>query len=756
MTDEDRRKRICQELAERLATPDGLRTARLLQQAGLLAPPAQPEPAPAAPKRRGPRPISIWQPRTEGEETVWVRPDPGPFGDHYATRKELRRKQAELPLRVAFFGESVAAGYLYAPQLTPAGVLEDQLRAAGGDGNFEVIDLARTNETLAGLLATVRASLQINPDVLVLFAGNNWNLLETPEVSPYAPSIQARQEVAAALRAEGLAGPVRLARERLRASVEAVFHEIALLAWSVVIPVVVVIPEVNLGDWENRQPVPWLPGDGVARWHRLYKEAVGHLEALSPWPPLPCDPHPATPNGRGGTQSGGGAPLPLGEEGRGTRGGGDRGGGGREAADAAEAIAHSLLDLDGGVCPASWRILARARQARGDLAGAAEAARQEVDAARYSTLAFLGAPQATPEVQDLLREMVQRHGLLSVDLPKIFAAHTGSPLPDRRLFLDYCHLTAEGMRVAMAPVAEAVLRVSGLVERPPDWRALAGRTVRVSPGAEATARLGAAIHSAHRLLTVGSKAPLLEHWCAAALEASPGIASTLLDLVETRSAPVPAVLTAAQQRNAASPYRLLLQHGWQWDHLDADVIAAIRKVLGQDAEIDRRLLAFHRLRGEGTELARPPFFFLWEPLERFYPEVMSFEDLSTPAYLRSPWPETSFALLCEADRNIELDLTLRLPPSPETTERRGEVTVLVNGQAAGSVAATERWTRSRLRLPFPLMETGLNRLTLAWPAPPPPAGDPLAAAIGRLELGQAADLHPVLGEIFSLAAKPSL
>ena len=102
------------------------------------------------------RPISIWEPKTEGGETVWVRPEPGPFGDHYATRRELRPKRAELPLRVAFFGESVAAGYLYAPHLTPAGVLEAQLRAAGGGANFEVIDLARTNETLAGLLATVK------------------------------------------------------------------------------------------------------------------------------------------------------------------------------------------------------------------------------------------------------------------------------------------------------------------------------------------------------------------------------------------------------------------------------------------------------------------------------------------------------------------------------------------------------------------------------------------------------------------------
>src|SRR6185295_2526663 len=122
------------------------------------------------------------------------------FGDHYATRKVLRPKQAELPLRVALFGESAAAGYLYAPHLTPAQVLEGQLRSIGGSADFEVIDLARTNERLASLAQTVRAALQIQPDVLVIYAGNNWNLLETPEVSPYAASVAARLDYAKALR----------------------------------------------------------------------------------------------------------------------------------------------------------------------------------------------------------------------------------------------------------------------------------------------------------------------------------------------------------------------------------------------------------------------------------------------------------------------------------------------------------------------------------------------------------------------------
>src|SRR5436853_275217 len=262
-------------LAELLATPEGLRTARLLQAAGLLGAPSAPQPRTSP---RFPEPISLWPHQEINGETAFVRPDPLPLGDHHAVTPVLRPKKSLLPLRVAFFGESVAAGYLYAPHLTPAQVLEAQLRAAGGADNFEVIDLARTNETLPSLAATVRASLQINPDVLVLFAGNNWNLLETPEVSPYVPSVTARQRYGQALREEGIAGPVGLAVERLRQAAEAAFGDIAELAWAVHIPVVVVIPEVNLLDWETRQPPVWLHGDGTARWHALYAEAAAKLD----------------------------------------------------------------------------------------------------------------------------------------------------------------------------------------------------------------------------------------------------------------------------------------------------------------------------------------------------------------------------------------------------------------------------------------------------------------------------------------------
>lgn len=224
----------------------------------------------------------------------------------------------------------------------------------------------------------------------------------------------------------------------------------------------------------------------------------------------------------------------------------------------------------------------------------------------------------------------------------------------------------------------------------------------------------------------------------------------MLDLVAARCAPCPAVLTAAQQRNLASPYRLTLQHGWRWDHLDADLIGAIRAVLerrGRPASdvIDRLLLEHLAVREEGTEILAP--IYLWEPLERFFPEVMDLEDLPRRATLRSPWPETAFCLICDGAREVEIEMTLRLPFG------KGAVRVTVNGEDVGIAQGGERWARSALRISRQSLRRGLNRLTLRWPMPTTSGETALGAAADRLEIGVVADLHPVFGEVFSMMAR---
>ena len=707
MRDPDPRRRASDELAALLSTPEGLRTARLLQltealQVDRTVEGPSPRPDPAA---DDPRPIGIWQPRQHRSDPsraglTFVRPAPLPLGDHYAKRRSLNAVKEPGVTRVCFFGESVAAGYLFAPHLTPAGTLQRRLLETAGETSFEVIDLARTNETLRTMTETVNHSLQLAPDLLVLFVGNNWNLLETPSISPYVPSVRGRQRYALALRRSGLSGPVRLARRDLKHRVQSTFGTLSELARPQKIPVLVVIPEVNLADWEDRQPVAWLPGDGSARWHRGYLKATRHLEAGQ--------------------------------------------------FDAALTAASDLLTLDEGQCPTTHRLRATALAALGCPEEAREACEAEVDAGNYATMAFLDAPRISSAGQQLLRDEASRRGFAVVDLPRIFRQHTGDALPDRRLFLDYCHLTAEGIEVAMAAVAAEILKDRDLDPAP-------AVVPRVLPKVDALAKLGAAIHGAHRLLAHGDKQSYIEHWCRDALAQNPAIAAAMRDLLTARCAPCPAVLTPAQQHQLAASHPLLLQHGWRWDGLDPDVIAAICTTLEEAGHevrksVEDQLLKHHGVGPEGRELSRPPY--LWEPLERFYPEVMSRRGMNGRATLRSPWPSTRFCLITDATTDITLDVTARLPAIEGSLERRvGNLTLEINARDAATLELTETWERHVAVLPQASLRRGINRLDLAWPTLPACGEAALEQAIRRLENGREADLHPVFGEIFSLTAR---
>lgn len=756
---QDPRLGVSQELAELLTRPDGLRTARLLELAGILRSsasvdipmPTEPGADPAAPK-----PIRIWQPEirtsvdgtSEGgpRETVFVRPAPGPFGDHHAQRLEIPARKPAGTLRVGWFGESAAAGYLYAPHITPAQILEQYLNAAAvpntdsaGSGaerpRFDVVDLARTNETLDGLLRTAEAALQLDLDAIVVFTGNNWNLLETPDVSPYLPNIRARQRYALALRSAGLAGPPQLARRQLERKVESFFDRLAALvagkgASGVAVPVVIVIPEVNHVDWESRQPAPWLPGDGVAKWYAAYERAVTLL-----------------------TEDSGNASLAEDDP--------------RDFAAIVETC-YEMLDLDSGLCATSHRLRARALLGRGKIKKARQAIRDEIDATGIGLLAFLDAPRLGGHGLELLRAAIKNHGFASVDLPNLFAADAEAT--DRQHFLDYCHLTLAGLQRALAATAAVTLRALDLprdisrLAPPPD--------VELAPAHEALAYLGAAIHSAHRLLTTGPRGPLLEHWCRRALDTDPSIAATFVDLLEARCAtPLPAVLTAAQQRNRSSEHVLHHAHGWRWNDLDADVLLALCRALEAHAQahaepLDPRLegttpgeylatlLGAHRPpAGDYLDLTQPPY--RWQPLERFYPEAMDLDGPAGHATYRCPWPEASFCLPIPADdppQQVQLELTVRLPSIPglEDVERAGTLSVVLDGRRLVEAELEMAWKKVRVEVPAERLHPGLARLSLRWPMPPPVGEEALQAAIERLEQGIEADVHPVFGEIYSI------
>lgn len=714
--DPDSLKALCNELARKLvANPNRHLMEMRLRHGGHLKPAAGEanraslgeRPAGAIadpPPARAPRPISIWRPTEVDGELMFVRPEAGPLGDGFCQRRSIaRRKTAR---RICLFGESVALGFLYAPHLTPAQVLEDQLNAVAGEGAYEVVDLSKSSESLFPLAATMKDALQLEPDGIVVFAGNNWNFQET-DASPWIPVQGFRARYARALREGGVAGVRALGARLLEEKALHVLGRIRELAAIRSIPVVVIVPEVNLADWESRQPVVWRSGDDTARWHELYARAVRGLETS-------------------------------------------------ELAAAIEA-AEQMLEIDGGTCPSAFRILATAYRALGRLDDAARAARAEVDADLMPTMCYLHCPQATTPVQELLRRAGGEHGFTIVDLPAVFAAHAGSALPGRRYFLDYCHLTAEGMRVAMAATASAVLGLDGAADL--TWQALLAAVPAASapPRAEAVAMFGAAIHSAHRLQAVSVKRELLTYWCARALAAAPEIADTMLDLIELRCSPGPSVLSPAARRNLASPHPIMLQHGLQWPNLDPELIEAICSALEQRgvparARVSRMLVDRLAVDRSSADLAASGFF-RWELYESCFAEALNLDNARHRAAQRAAQPASSFCLVASAELDLELSICARLPELEGAGPRRGTVSIEVNGVPIGDFACDQDWSSATQRVGAQALRPGLNKLTLRWP-PPPPAGDAaLRCAIDRLERGLGADLHPIFGEVFSLIAR---
>lgn len=727
----DPRQDACDELAERLATDDGLRLARLMQGVEGLIAAAEPVASGdgSDDPKTAPQPISIWRPRRDPDTDQWIfeRPEPHPLGDHYAARRTFALDKDPGTLRICFFGESAAAGYLYAPHLTPAQVLETRLRQLVGHDRVEVIDLARTNERLDSWVRTVEASRPLAADAWVFFTGNNWNLLETPELSPWAPRLRDRQLYASALRRGGFEGPVELARRRLARRVDMAFDHLARLAAEDETQVVLVVPEVDLGSWEVAQPVPWLPGGGARRWHELLDEALRHL----PWADTTEVPD-------------------------------------TDGLDTAEHCARSMQVLEGGEHPTAHRLLARVHRARGHLDAARQASEDAVEHAAYPRVAMLDSPRAGESVKNLLRRVATRHQFTTVDLPWVFAAE-GSTLPssDPRdvdppggepHFVDYCHLSAHGMDVAMGAAAQAVLdALDQEIQIDPGTCPKLG----VDPAVEALASVGAALHGAHRHLGLdgiaGNPSTPFRAWLERALDRSPAIVDTLVDLLAARVAAVPAVLTEAQQRQLASRHRLLLQHGWRWEHLDAPLLRTLFELLEPVVpdtcqDLRQRLLTHHGVGPKPRDLSRAPY--LWQPLDRAYPEVMPETEASRRATVRALWPRTGFCLVADGTCPVLLDLVLRLPSIegwPE--ERAGDVGLSIDGVPWVHLRVEGTWTRHRVRIPAHLLANVLHRLTLQWPPLPDAGDDALATAVDRLELGREADLFPVFGEVASCVAQ---
>jgi hypothetical protein len=307
--------------------------------------------------------------------------------------------------RIVLLGESAARGYFYDPVFAPATVIEGLLRRAPALAEVTVVDLARSNIDPGRLVALADQARQLEPELFILFAGNNW-------ASSATFDSETRRHLLAEFVADGYRGYVAAVEVWRKARTELALDYVGAIAAKAGVPVIVVVPETNLLDWhEERLPiVPVLPDGRGGRWRALAKRALAALD-----------------DGRIGI---------------------------------AASMAADLIALDEETSPVGPAILGRCGLSEGDIDGARNLFEKARDTLR--ALPIESPPGCAQSIQAGLRRAGERKGFRVIDLPAVMRERLGGGLPGRRYFLDYCHLTSAGIALLAEKVVEAALPLLGV------------------------------------------------------------------------------------------------------------------------------------------------------------------------------------------------------------------------------------------------------------------------------------------------------
>ncbi|MGA3348991.1 MAG: hypothetical protein ABSC33_08200 [Candidatus Sulfotelmatobacter sp.] len=635
--------------------------------------------------------VGIWEKTIKRGETVFVRRagvEPWSLWAQVGTIP--LRPQAQ---RVVFLGESVARGYFYDPYFNPAQALQAMLRSSSGAADIDVIDLARVGIERKQMLELVASSLALDPSALVIFAGNNWH--PTLSLSPTETA-----EAADLLRTEESWQAVKAFMEsKLRTQVQNFLCQVAGITCKRHIPVILIIPEFNLRDWRDRgSPPPIFDSAQNADWIAA-RTRLEELQRTSGW-------------------------------------------------DEIESLAKEMVDLDGNTSPLS--LYARADRAINE--GDYRAARSLLEKARDAgcSLPQVESPRCYSIVQETIRSEGARYEFAVVDLPVCFDSHLEGALPGRSLFHDYCHLTVEGICVAMAATARALQTPLGL---PSSCDVdLMHCVTRPNSTVAAEACFLAAVHNANW----GQPQDIVEYYCREALEHSKEVSELMQWYLDSHLRQEPASMCAsfnkAIERQSLSATNILFTPPRRRKALNLAIVAGIAKTLapcqpGKVAEIARLLKREHSVDKGAVNL-----------LDRRYCAVSS-------ANLEGRWDErwayyrafdncSRFTLIADGPHRVVLHLVYRTRKAADLQP----VTIKVNGCSIAMAPPSQCWSHFRTEADIC---DGINTVEVSWPAAhwcrkrrADEGARCLEAAAGKSE--SSADImpaiYPVYGELYSFEA----
>lgn len=666
-------------LSELLASHDGTLILAALQK---LRVSTRSGSVPPLPRPDG-QTIGIWR-HDPDEEGQWVRDaaraDEWRF---WADAEHLPSSTGRRP--VVVLGESVTRGYFFDPVTTWAGLLEEYLHQIPGLSDVDVVDLASTGAGPGQLLRTLIDATQLRPAALVLFAGNNWHNIDL------APD--ELQQLACALRAGAYPAVRQVFHDKVSAGAARILDTIAAVGDVLGAPVVVVVPEFNLAEWQDERLLtcPVLPGSRQQDWLRVRAAAQAALDD-------------------GDLQ-------------------------------AAATQAATMVHLDGGTSAVSQRLLAQAVASTGPEAAAARIAAKDAPVGLFAP----HSPRPLTVVQELMRQKAAEHDLICVDVGQVLVAVGGPELPGRRFFLDYCHLTADGLMATASATAAALAPTIGAEQVTAEQ--LMDAVPGPSTSEQARAHFLAAIHNAH----YGQTGETVRHHLGRALALDESIADRIEDYLDYQTRTAPHWMCASFERSAAMP------------ELARYLEVSDTRLSGKLADHDLRETAVALLDGNGgglrpgtakryldlltREHAHPRIDLLSDACSATTFRERLGQDLDHPrAFLVARDLSSDFHAIAACPSVATLTITWRLAGGVPSS---GSAGISVNGVPAGRVDLGPDWITTRVTLGQQLIRCGRNVIRLDWPLRCPPGDELLSRGADCLERGALPESMPAFGHVFA-------
>jgi hypothetical protein len=625
--------------------------------------------------------VGTWEATDEDTGRSFVRVETGDPWHLWANVQKIPPKGPRR--RVVLVGESVARGHLYDPQFTPAQALQKMMNVACGPDRIEVVDLARTNLLHDQLQELITQALHLEPDALVIFAGNNWSPLIKTADERFLDMASAFQD----------SGSWRGVKESIESFLIADTRQTFRLLEEIVqqrrIPVVFVLPEFNLADWitECDSP-PLLNSEDTEAWLRAKCEAEQLLQG-NDW-------------------------------------------------EKAERLGERLRQLDQGTTAAGLNILAEVSKKRGDH----ETARTFLEMARDAAVCwpFRYSPRCFSVIQQTIREGTAAHGIHLVDLPREFTKYLGGEAADRRLFLDYCHLTLEGIRISMAVTAETLLPLLKFPVK--SSKELAQVDMKVSANVCAGAHFLAGVYNANW----GQRTDVVRHHIRTALEYDRGIANMMQLFLDFHIRRMPSSLCRSYEKLCELPnitaIIVFYNDSIRDKFLNTKLITAVSDALEEvgiptRAQIERLIIKEHGVENRVVNLAST--LYSTGSYLRFLVDFRS-------EFYKATARNTTFPLVCDKPESLSFSLTVKVP---NVSAEDQTISLRLNGNLVAEVAATDRWTTATFSAPAGLVHSGLNQVEVGWPVPVWSAEEQREHVAECLEAGEQVEITPMFGLIHS-------